>query len=259
LLQSNVPKKPSLSPTKLTTYLACPVRYRWTYLDPRGKWYLKSKSYYSFGTTLHRVLQRFHDEGDVGVSSVEQALAAYEESWIDAGYSSADEMQEAFGDGKAILEEHVGGELLAQKTSKTLYLERQISMDFDQFRLIGRVDRVEEHLDGSIEVIDYKSGRSSVSEEQVRSDLAMACYQLILKRKFPDRRVFATIIALRARDRASADLSDAELEEFEQDLVHLGDQILNDEWMDRIPAYKTICSDCDFLTLCRQHPDFCET
>ena len=31
------------------------------YVDDRGKWYLKAKSYYSFGTTLHRVLERFHD------------------------------------------------------------------------------------------------------------------------------------------------------------------------------------------------------
>ncbi|HCE00424.1 MAG TPA: hypothetical protein DER07_05235, partial [Armatimonadetes bacterium] len=81
-------RKPTLSPTKISTYLACPSKYRWTYVDERGRWYIRSKSYFSFGTTLHKVLQRFHDSRDAGVQTVGQALAAYEESWIEAGFES---------------------------------------------------------------------------------------------------------------------------------------------------------------------------
>ena len=69
-------RKQTLSPSKITTYLACPVKFGWTYLDPRGKWYLKSKSYYSFGSTLHKVLERFHNAGDTGVTTVGDALQA---------------------------------------------------------------------------------------------------------------------------------------------------------------------------------------
>src|SRR5437660_5903394 len=99
--------KPSLSPTKLSTYLACPVKYRWTFVDDRGKLYLRSKSYYSFGTSLHRALERLHGAEDNGVEPTAQALAAFEENWIDAGFSSAEEMAEAYHEGKEILERHV--------------------------------------------------------------------------------------------------------------------------------------------------------
>ncbi len=251
-------RKPTLSPSKITTYLACPVKYRWTYVDDRGKWYLRSKSYYSFGTTLHRVLERFHNEGDSGVSTQAEVLAAYEESWIDAGFSSAEEMAEAFGEGKQILTRHVQMQMDRPKLAKTLFLERQFRWDMGEFALIGRVDRVDEYEDGTLEIVDYKSGRESVSQEEVASDIAMGCYQLLLKRKFPDRQVKATILALRSGESCSSSMTDAELNDFERDIHTLGMEILNEDYPDLIPVYKPLCGRCDFIPLCRKHHEYQE-
>ncbi|MBW7928955.1 MAG: PD-(D/E)XK nuclease family protein [Fimbriimonadaceae bacterium] len=99
-------RKPTLSPSRISTYLACPVKYRWTYVDSRGHWYARAKSYYSFGLTLHRVLEAFHSSGDRGVPTAHEAIAAMEENWMDAGYSSPDEMADAIGEGKQILERY---------------------------------------------------------------------------------------------------------------------------------------------------------
>jgi RecB family exonuclease len=253
-----VPRKPTLSPSKITTYLACPVKYRWTYVDDRGKWYLRSKSYYSFGSTLHRVLERFHDQGDTGVTTTEEVMAAYEESWIDAGFSSAEEMAEAFGEGKQILERHVQEAAARPRTAKTIFVERQFRHDLGEFALIGRVDRVDEHEDGSLEIIDYKSGRESVDQEDVSGDIAMACYQLLLRRKFPDKKVSATIIALRTGSQATASMTDEELAEFENDVKTLGGEILHEDYAELIPVFKPLCPHCDFIPLCRKHPEFTE-
>ncbi len=250
-------RKPSLSPSKITTYLACPVKFRWTYVDGRGKWYLRSKSYYSFGTTLHNVLQRFHDANDQGVSTTDEVMAAYEENWIDAGFSSAEEMAEAYGEGKMILTRHVEETKRRPLTSKTLFVERQFRADLGPFVLIGRVDRIDEHEDGTLEVIDYKSGRDSVTSEDVADDIAMGCYQLLLKEKFPDRPVKATIIALRTGIEATFALSENDLAEFRTDILNLGQQILTDEFHDFTPLFKhRMCPNCDFLPLCRRHEEF---
>lgn len=251
-------RKPTLSPSKITTYLACPVKYRWTYVDDRGKWYLRSKSYYSFGTTLHGVLQRFHDEGDTGVRTVGEALAAYEESWIDAGFRSAEEMAEAFGEGKVILERHIEESLQAPKTAKTILIERQLRVDLGSFVLIGRLDRLDEHEDGTLEIIDYKSGRQGVTAEEIQTDIAMACYQLLVRAKYPDQPVKATILALRSGSQASYAMSDAEAEEFQRDLIRLGEEILGEDYPELIPVYKPLCANCDFLPLCRKHEEFQE-
>jgi putative RecB family exonuclease len=253
-----VPRKPTLSPTKISIYLACPFKYWWTYRDGRGRWYLKAKSYYSFGSSLHRVLERFHDLEDQGVTTTAEALAAYEESWIDAGYSSAEEMAEAFGEGRQILERHLEEIHRAPLTAKTLFVERQFRHDFGEFVLIGRIDRVDEGEDGSLEIVDYKTGRSTIDEAEVRDDLAMCCYQLLLKKKYPDREVKATILAVRTGESASYSLSSDELDEFEASLLQLGNQIIFDEYEDKFPSGKPLCLRCDFLPLCRKDHRFVE-
>jgi putative RecB family exonuclease len=252
-----VPRKPTLSPTKISTFLACPLKYRWTYVDERGRWYLRAKSYYSFGTTLHKVLQRFHDGGDTGVMTTEEGLAAYEESWIDAGFTSAEEMQEAFGEGREILERHFEEAAKTPHEAKVLFVEKQFRMPFgDDFDLVGRIDRVDEYPDGSLEIIDYKSGRDHVFAEEVESDLAMGIYQLLLHDKYPDRPIRATIVALRTGRFASHSISPDDIEVLKQDLSQLGHQILWSNWDEAQPTPKGICARCDFLALCRQYPEF---
>lgn len=231
------------------------MKYVWTYVDARGKWYLKSKSYYSFGSTLHKVLERFYDAEESGVQTVGDALRVYEESWIDAGYGSAEEMQEAYGEGKQIIED-VLTEMEREPGVKTLAVEKLLKLDLGDFTLIGRIDRIDEHPDGRLEVIDYKSGRSKVTAADVESDLAMACYQLLLREAYPDREVFATIIALRAKAQASASIAKEDLEVFRKDIQQLGSQIISTGIEDHVPAYKSLCPDCDFLALCKKHPNF---
>lgn len=252
-------RKPSLSPTKLSTYLACPVKYRWTYVDGRGKWYLRSKSYYSFGSTLHKVLERFHGAEDNGVETTAEALAAYEENWIDAGFSSAEEMAEAYHEGKEILERHVEEFKKRESTARVLFVEKQLKLDMGLFDLTGRIDRVDEHQDGTLEIVDYKTGRDSVSDVDVATDLAMSCYQLLLSHEYPERRIVATIHALRSGMSASSSLAGEDLRQFEADVRLLGGEILTQEYYDLTPRLKRLCNGCDFVSLCKRHEEFGES
>lgn len=235
------------------------MRYRWTYIDDRGKWYLRAKSYYSFGTTLHKVLERFHNAGDAGVQTTAEALAAYDENWIDAGFSNAEEMAEAYGEGKNIIEKHIERESKRTVTSETLFVERNLKFEYDHFRLVGRIDRLDQHQDGTLEIIDYKSGREHVSDEEVGDDIAMAIYQLLVSKLYPGQPVKATILALKSGEQASAQMSAEELDVFEKDIYQLGCEIVSaDDFYDRIPVFKRLCESCDFIPLCRKHPEFDE-
>lgn len=255
-LKSGLARRPTLSPSKISTYLACPSKYKWTYVDDRGRWYLRSKSYYSFGTSLHSVLQRFHDSGDQGVTTTAQAVAALEENWVKAGYANQDEMMQALAEGKEIVEKYVEAAVMAPVTSRTLLVEKTLRTDLESFVLLGRIDRVDELEDGTLEIIDYKSGRQTVTKEDVATDLAMCCYQLLLRNAYPDRKVVASIIALRSGSKATAGLSDTEALEFKQDIKVLGEEILYRDFEGLVPSYKDICQSCDFLDLCKRHQDF---
>ncbi|HTQ10211.1 MAG TPA: PD-(D/E)XK nuclease family protein [Fimbriimonadaceae bacterium] len=254
-----MPRKPTISPTKLTTYLACPVKYRWTYVDGRGKWYLRAKSYYSFGTSLHRALEAFQAAAETGVDVTASVLAAYEDNWIDAGFSSAEEMAEAYHEGKEMLERQTQDFVRRESAAKLLFVEKQLRLDMGRFDLVGRLDRVDEHDDGTLEIVDYKTGRESVAEEDVATDVAMGCYQLLLAGEYPGRPIKATIYALRSGLHASASMTASELDQFAKDVRLLGDEIVStehQEYAEFTPRAKPLCQGCDFVPLCRLHEDY---
>lgn len=249
-------EKPTLSPSKFVTYLACPVMYRWSFVDPRGRWYRTAKPYFSFGATLHKVLQRFHEQGGVLDVPKERLLADYEENWIEAGYDSPEEAARRLEMGRELLIAYYDKQAAAPTPAKPVYVERMLRFDMGPFLLQGRVDRVDEHPDGALEVVDYKSGRDTVTVEDVRNDLAMCAYQLLLRRLHPGRGVRATIHALRANQSATVALSDEELEQFEEDLRLLGEEILETNFSALKPVFKPLCEGCDFVPLCKQDPEY---
>lgn len=244
-------RKPMLSPTKIATYLDCAVKYRYIYLDKIGRFYLRAKPYYSFGSTLHQVLQDFHEGG--ASHSAEEMVTELEQTWISAGYKSQEQEQEHRAAGEQIVQAyHAAHQERIVARTETLFTEKTITCDMGRFKLTGRVDRIDRHADGRLEIIDYKSGRWETTSEEVAEDLAMNCYQLILSRLYPDTPIFATIYCLRSGIQASAELAGEEREAFARDLVVLGEEILEQDYASLLPVHMDICASCDFLARCQR-------
>lgn len=234
------------------------MKYRWTHLDRRGRYFLRSHSYFSFGISLHRVLERFHDSNDQGVTTVEQAVSALEESWLTAGYESQQELDQAWGTGVSIIEGHVRQHLNRVETAKTIAVEQRYTRDMGDFSLVGQIDRLDEHADGRIEIIDYKSLREGTNAEYLRTDVAMNCYQILVRGEYPGREVTSTILSLQTGESCSYTPNEAEIEEFESELRYVASHVANRDWEHVVPVYKSLCPRCEFLPLCRQSPDFIE-
>lgn len=249
-------RKPTLSPTRFSTYLACPVMYRWLYVDKRYQWFAKPKSYYSFGASLHQVLERFHDSNDLGVQTTGEALAALEENWMTSGYSSPEEAAEALAEGRVLVEGYVAEAVEVEQGTTTLFVEKDVLRDMGAWTLSGRIDRIAEREDGTIEIIDYKTG--SLPAESPAFDIAMGCYALLAQQMFPEKRLMTTIISLRSHERASVERTESDLKEFEADLRVLASEILNRDYPTIEPKPKPLCINCDFLRVCGTHQDFAE-
>jgi CRISPR/Cas system-associated exonuclease Cas4 (RecB family) len=195
--------------------------------------------------------------GDTGLPVKEQLTAMYEEGWVEAGYSSADEMAEAYGEGIEILGRVAEEELWIPTNGKVLEVEKTYRLDLGDFHLVGRIDRLDELADGSLEIIDYKSGRHSISQEDAESDIALSCYQALVRAAYPDRTVRASLIYLRdPSNRTTVSMSTEAHDEFVFALKELGHHMLNHEWYEIEPVAKPLCSGCDFLSLCKRHPEF---
>ena len=242
-------RKPTLSPTRIGTYLECAVKYRYIYQDKIGRFYTKARAGYSFGSTLHNVLQDFHEQG--ATHTPEALVEDLEQKWIGAGYRDAEQEAAHREAGQQIVQAyHAAHQERIVAQVETIATEKTISCDMGRFKLTGRVDRIDRHADGRLEIVDYKSGRWDTSPEEVANSLAMCCYQLILKRLHPEAPVSGTIYCLRSGHQATVELEHDTLEEFARELTLLGNEILDEDYNALRPVPLDICPDCDFLPRC---------
>ena len=151
-------RKPSLSPTKISTYLTCPLKYRYVYLDKIGKYYQKSRSYFSFGTSLHQTLETYHTSETP--PTVEQMSERLDTAWISAGYQDKQQEAEHKSLGQEIVQAYHSSQVeRIEQQVETIATEKTLKWDMDTWCLTGRVDRLDRHPDGTIEIVDYKSGK----------------------------------------------------------------------------------------------------
>jgi putative RecB family exonuclease len=248
--QQRKPRKLTLSPTKISAYLACRLTYRYAYIDRLSRFFYTPKSFHTFGLMLHRALDEFHKQGGAETQSAEQLVETMRSGWTSTGYASQQEEVEHLQAAEQFLDQYHAEHVV--EGAKTLFTEKQLRADMGEFVLMGRVDRIDEHLDGHIEIIDYKSGRLTVGEEEVRADLAMGIYTLLAHRIFPERAVTATIYALRSGDKATVEHSTEELAELEAMIRELAaeiaqidqDSVIEPDWL------PNVCPWCDYLRLC---------
>lgn len=245
------PKPPVFSPTKISAFMECPLKYKYLYVDKIGRFYYKPNPWNSFGGTLHRVLETLHKPGAEPLP-IGELLAIYGDSWNGTGFSSPEEESEFRVEGERILREYHAA--TASLETKVVLTEKQVKWEMGDFVLAGRLDRMDEHPDGALEIIDYKSHLRSITSDKVRNSVAMSIYQVIVSRLHPGRRVFASIYCLAGGIKVSAELSEQEREETEDQTRKTAMSIIGAE--EYPPIQSASCPKCDFHRVCAKQPWF---
>ena len=244
------PRKPALSPTKINTFTTCRLMYYFTYIQRISRFYYKPKMQHSFGLSLHRSLEDFHKTGGAQTQSAQDLVKKLHTSWSSLGYESTKQEEQHIEAATQLLEQyHTACQI---EGAKTLFTEKTFKQDMGAFNLTGRVDRIDEHPDGCLEIIDYKSGRASVDEDEVRNDPAMGIYAYLAHKSFPEQAITASIYCLRTGDKATAKYEHCDFVEIEDGVRTVADELLaidvdteiDPVWLDYV------CPRCDYLRLC---------
>lgn len=165
--------------SQLAAFQKCPLQYKFAFVL---KIPVFGKPALSFGRTLHLVLQRFfqsildtasknqlplftnpkeeYTERTVSIPPLETLFELYDEAWVDEWFSGKKQKEEYRAHGREILK-RMHAELTANPPTPKA-LERDFTIKVgekgEQYTIKGRIDRVDAREDGTVEIIDYKTG-----------------------------------------------------------------------------------------------------
>jgi DNA helicase II / ATP-dependent DNA helicase PcrA len=165
-----------LSYSQIDTYINCPLQYKYRYVLNIPT---MPNNALSFGTTIHDTLREYHSrklfENNI---SLDDLLKMYEKNWQPLGYMNEEHRQSRFESGKKLLADYY--EKNNNLISTPVALEKSFNIKIDGIRFYGRIDRIDKLPDGSIEIIDYKTGAVKPQKE-VDKDMQVALYALAAK------------------------------------------------------------------------------
>ena len=160
------------TPTRLSSWLDCPRRYRMSYLDrpspPKGPpW-----AHNSVGASVHNALAGWW-RLPLAQRTVAAAGNLVDRGWINEGF--ADETQSVRQRERAIamVEGYVAG---LDPADEPLGVERTVATRTDIIAVSGRIDRLDTRPE--LVVVDYKTGRHLLTTDDARSSMALALYAL---------------------------------------------------------------------------------
>ena len=168
--------------SQVSTFKKCPLEYKYKYIY---KLPLPGAAPLSFGMTMHNTLKKFmtsvlqmnastqpdlfgQKQKGLLIPKKDLLLKYYAESWVDDWYPDKINKEMYRRDGLAHLDKFYEKFLTEPRLPK--YLEQSFRLKLGEYKFKGRIDRADLLPDGSIEIIDYKTGQPRTKLEQVDRD-----------------------------------------------------------------------------------------
>lgn len=160
------------APTRLTTYCDCPRRYRFGYLDRPAPAKGPPWAHNSFGAAVHTALAEWW-RLPLPQRRPEAAGSLLDCAWLVSGYRDDAQRTTAHERARAMVVRYAAR---LDPTQEPVGVERTVAMKTEHAALFGRVDRIDDRQGVGLVVVDYKTGRTSLTDDDARTSLALAVY-----------------------------------------------------------------------------------
>jgi RecB family exonuclease len=254
----------SFSHSQFRLYQECPLAYSLANLfripsDER-------KGYFEFGSAIHGAFEKFtiarreaRAAGlpDPGFETLEAGL---ERGWEPTAFTDSQAAAHYADRAVPVLRRFFDREL--RSLAEALVFEQPFLLELDPgndgapIRFKGVIDRIDRHPDGSIEVIDYKTGRTK-TQRDVDEDEQLSAYALALRSGVVADPVSGEALPSPSRLTlyfAESDLAlsttrtDEQLDAFRDRLVAIATRIRSGDFAAN-PEYRR-CGRCDYRGIC---------
>ncbi|MCU7730902.1 PD-(D/E)XK nuclease family protein [Actinoplanes sp. KI2] len=167
------------TPSKLGSFVDCPRRYRYSYVDrptpPKGPpW-----AHNSLGASVHTALKNWYAlPPDRRTPTA--LVGLLRPTWVREGYRDVDQERAAFQTAQGWLESYAAS---ADAGDEPLGVERVVATKTSVLAFNGRADRIDGR-GGEAVIVDYKTGRTGLDADDARGSQALALYAWAAQRVF---------------------------------------------------------------------------
>lgn len=250
---STRPRLTQFSYSQLTQFKTCPRQYQYANIFKIPE---PPAANLSFGLSMHNTLREFYREVEQEKQarlftefkpdlSLRQLLKFYDEKWIDQGYESRQHMELRRARGKEILTAFY--EHFKEDIPRIRFLEKGFKLRVGEYTLSGRLDRADDLPDGTLEIIDYKTGRSK-TEKEVTEDLQLFIYALAAQECFGLKASRLTLYFLDDQTRVSVEPDAKKLSAVKAEIQMIADEINRSNFVPTPSQHK--CQYCPFSKIC---------
>ena len=161
----------SCTPSRLNTWLDCRRRYRFTYLDRPQPSKGPPWAHNSVGASVHNALAGWWREPYERRTSLTAALLLTN-GWIGEGFRDAEQSSRWLERARDLVSGYVA---TLDPSDDPVGVERTVATRTKVIAVSGRIDRLDRR-GGELVVVDYKTGRRPLTQDDARSSLALAIY-----------------------------------------------------------------------------------
>lgn len=163
-----------LSYSKMSMFQRCPAQYKAVYIDKVPS---KPKPFFSFGSSIHATFEEFYAyDGIFTIPPLRYLLELYNKHWIPVGYRDKKEEGRYYQDGLKMMKDYYQ-KFVKKGFSRAIYLEEYFELPIGKDSvMIGYMDRVDKHPDGTYELFDYKTEPRQPTQEDLDNDLQFTIY-----------------------------------------------------------------------------------
>ncbi len=242
--------------SQLTAFENCPLQYKFAFI-------LKipvpsDKASLIFGRLMHNVLYEFllplsqGGQADLFAKKPDfkeyinwaRLKNIYQKRFISDGYNSKKEAEDYYNEGLNNLKLFL--QQIKEQKPELLYLEKNFSFRLNNDIIKGTIDRIDKNLDGSLNVIDYKTGNSK-EKLSYKDKKQLIIYQLFLESSLNLKVSNLSYYYLKDGTKQTFTASDDEKIKVETETIEQIKAIKKKEF----PAKPSrLCQYCDFKEIC---------
>lgn len=248
----------NLSYSALSMYEQCPKMYAYRYIEKLPS---RQNGAMSYGTSIHNTLYKFlipllpkdtsqtslFDEHIPPDISLPRLLELLDENWSEFGYNDRKFMFERKKEAIELLT--TWHEKYKENFGTPVLLETKFTAKFGECTITGRFDRIDKLPDGSVHIIDYKTGKLR-SQEDVDGDSQLSMYAIAAEQTLGLSVGKLSLYFITQDQEITTMRSRESLTEFSKGVEKIG-TLIGKRIFPATPS-KIHCGYCDFASVCEE-------